>query len=362
VVRGTAKNLVRLAAVSTLAGIVVLSLGNAASAADPLSGTVTAGTLHTKVANTEIDPSLEQTTIVTPLTLRLTNGKKSGPVYCVDFSADLGEGTYEEEPAKGSGVRRYDAISWVLAHSYPALAAEDVLAASGADTAPEAGAEFLVYVGTQAAIWELSNPGKFKLGRTWSTTLDNTQASYDIILKVHDHLAGLVDRVPERKLAITPPTATGKVGDKVGPFTVESGEADVTLTVTGGALVDKDGKAVTTLKDNGQFWVTSNTGGQAKVHGTATFEIPAGHLLSTKTSTGKRGQTVIVPGTASKTVTADVTATFTVPEAASPSPASPGLPVTGANVTGAAIGGGGLLLVGIGLVLVLRRRRVKFTA
>jgi len=36
--------------------------------------------------------------------------------------------------------------------------------------------------------------------------------------------------------------------------------------------------------------------------------------------------------------------------------------VTGANVTGAAVGGAVLLLAGIGLVLVLRRRRVKFTA
>lgn len=39
-----------------------------------------------------------------------------------------------------------------------------------------------------------------------------------------------------------------------------------------------------------------------------------------------------------------------------------GLPVTGANVTGAAIGGGVLLAAGVGLVLVLRRRRVRFEA
>jgi LPXTG-motif cell wall-anchored protein len=362
VVRGTAKNLMRVAAVSALVGIVVLSAGGTASAADPISGTVTAGTLHTKVANTKIDPPAEQTTIVTPLTLKLTSGKKAGPVYCVDFSADLGDGIYQEEPAAGSGVKNYFAISWLLAHSYPAVAAEDVLSAAGADTAPEAGAEFLAYVGTQAAIWELSNPGAFKLGRTWSTTLDNTKASYDVILKVHDYLAGLVDSTPHPKLTITPPSATGTIGDKVGPFTVKSGKADVTLTVTGGKIVDNDGNEITTLKNNGQFWVTSDTAGTAKVHGTATFDVPAGHLLSAKSSNDRKGQTVITPGTGSKTATADVTATFTAPvESASPSP-SPSLPVTGANVTSAAIGGGVLLLAGIGLVLVLRRRRVKFTA
>jgi LPXTG-motif cell wall-anchored protein len=150
------------------------------------------------------------------------------------------------------------------------------------------------------------------------------------------------------------------VGTKVGPYTVHSGKSEAELTVTGGKIVDKDGNEITTLKNNGQFWITSDVVGSVTVHATATFKVPAGQVFVPKRG---KGQVVIGPGTGSKTVEAEATATFTaVPASPSPSPTSPGLPVTGANVTGAAVGGGVLLLAGIGLVLVLRRRRVKFTA
>jgi LPXTG-motif cell wall-anchored protein len=358
----------RLAAVSALAGVVVASAGSAALAADPISGTVTAGGLTTKVANPLAGG--EKTTVVSQLTLRLSSGKKGGLVYCVDFSADLGDGTYTEESVKESGVQHYNLISWVLAHSLPAVPADDVLKAAKTTLPGETGGyaqfedtpDFLVYVGTQAAIWELSNPDDFKLGTHWTSTLNVSEKQYAVILAVHDYLVGIEKDYVKPSLTITPPTATGTVGTKVGPYTAKSGGPDVTLTVTGGKLVDKDGNEITSVKDNGQFWVTSDTVGTAKVHGTATFEVAAGHLLAIKTENGHKGQTVITPGTGKKKVEADATATFTAPvESASPSP-SPGLPVTGANVTGAAIGGGVLLLAGIGLVLVLRRRRVKFTA
>jgi LPXTG-motif cell wall-anchored protein len=360
----------RLAAVSALAGVAVISASSAALAADAVTGTVTAGNLSTKVANEKVS-SGEKTTIVTPLTLTTNNGGKKSktPVYCVAFTANLGNGTYNEGPAEGSGVKHYDEISWVLNHSYPAVDADVVLNKVGATVPSSTGgfeqfdsAEFLVYVATQSAVWELSNPSKFELGHTWSSTLNVSQAQYDVILKVHDYLADLAGSTPHPKLRITPDSATGTVGTKVGPFTVHSGKAEVTLTVTGGKIVDKDGNEVTTLKNNGEFWVTSDTVGKANVHGTATFDVAAGHLFFT-TVDGKKGQTVISPGTGSKKSEADVTAMFTaVPASPSPSPTSPGLPVTGANVTGAAVGGAVLLLAGIGLVLVLRRRRVKFTA
>jgi LPXTG-motif cell wall-anchored protein len=362
----------RLAAVSALAGVVVLSASSAALAADAVTGTVTPGNLHTTVAN-PLGSAGHKTTTVSQLTLRLSNGKKGGLVYCVDFTDFLGNGTYTEGPAKGS-IRKYNIISWVLANSLPVVPADDVLTAAKAQLPGETdihkqfedSADFLVYVGTQAAIWELSNPDSFRLGRTYSSTLDVSEKQYAVILKVHDYLVGLEDpeKLPKASLTIAPSSATGTVGTKVGPFKATSGGPDVNLTVTGGKLVDKDGKEITSVKDNGQFWVTSDTAGQAKIHGTATFEVPAGRLFFTTNSDNRPGQTVISSGTGKKKADADATATFTPQvESASPSPSpSPGLPVTGANVTGAAIGGGVLLLAGIGLVLVLRRRRVKFTA
>jgi LPXTG-motif cell wall-anchored protein len=364
VLRGTAKHLMRLGAASALAGIVVLSSGSAALAADAV-GTVTVGTPNTKVVNTLANG--EQTTIVSPLRFTPKDGGDSTPVYCVSFTADLSDGAYKDGSAKG--IKNYEEISWLLANSYPHVDAATVLDNAGT-AVPTTGfhdfnnAAFLAYVGTQTAIWELSNPGDFKLGKTWSSTLNVNQDQYAAIVAVHDYLVDLIGSTPHPTLSITSPsTTTGTVGTKVGPFTVHSGKAEAQLTVTGGKIVDKDGNEITSLKNNGQFWLTSDAAGSVTVHATATFTVPAGEVFVPKKG---EGQIVIAPGSGTKTKQAEATATFTVPESASPTPApsspAPGLPVTGANVTGAAIGGGVLLIAGLGLVLVLRRRRVKFTA
>lgn len=363
--RGTTKHLMRLAAVSALAGVVIISSGNAAVAADAVSGSVTAGQPTTKVANTLADG--EGTTIVSPLTFNPKDGGDSSPVYCVSFTADLSDGTYKD--GSSDGVKNYAEISWLLANSFPAVDAATVLGNAGA-TIPTTGyapfnkPEFLAYVGTQTAIWELSNPGDFKLGKTWTSTLNVNQEQYNAIIAVHDYLVDLIGSMPHPELSIAPPTppasTTGTVGSKVGPYTVHSGKVEAELTVTGGKIVDKDGNEVTKLKNGGEFWITSDTVGKATVTATATFPVPAGQVLVPKRG---KGQIVIMPGTGSKTKKAEAEANFTAVEATpSPSPTSPGLPVTGANVTGAAIGGGVLLIAGLGLVLVLRRRRVKFTA
>jgi LPXTG-motif cell wall-anchored protein len=360
VLRGTAKHLMRLAAVSAMAGIVIIGSGNAALAADAV-GTVSAGTPNTKVANTLA--SGEQTVIVSPLSFTPKNGEAT-PVYCVSFTADLSDGAYKGGTSEG--VKNYDKISWLLANSYPHVGAATVLQNAGT-AVPTTGfgdfnnAAFLAYVGTQTAIWELSNPDDFKLGKTWTSTLNVNQDQYNVIIAVHDYLVDLLGSMPVPTLTITTQSpTTGVVGTKVGPYTVHSGKSEAELTVTGGKIVDKDGNEITTLKNNGQFWITSDVVGSVTVHATATFKVPAGQVFVPKRG---KGQVVIGPGTGSKTVEAEATATFTaVPASPSPSPTSPGLPVTGANVTGAAVGGGVLLLAGIGLVLVLRRRRVKFTA
>jgi LPXTG-motif cell wall-anchored protein len=355
----------RLAAVSAVASVVVLSAGSAALA-DPVSSTVTVGK-NTKVVNTRIDPSVEQSTIISFLTVRI-DGKKT-PVYCAEFGTPLADNqTYLEGDSDKSGINKLGAISNLLAHAYPAVSAEDLIDA--ADTAmPEPAkdghsmfddAAFLTYVATQASVWELSNPNAFKLGDTFIDALNVNAGQYAVIVAVHKYLTQFF-KAFKPELTITPATATATVGGKAGPFTVktEGGKPDVTLTATGGKAVDSAGNEVTTAHDGDQFWITSDVVGSATVHGEATFKVPAARVLFFGDG-DKHGQKLVMGGTKNKKLTAEVTATFTAPSA-SPSP-SPGLPVTGANVTGAAIGGAVLLLAGIGLVLVLRRRRVKFTA
>lgn len=72
-----------------------------------------------------------------------------------------------------------------------------------------------------------------------------------------------------------------------------------------------------------------------------------------------KSYTYVKPKTCTTPTPTPTTSTPTVPGVPT---TQPGLPVTGANVTASAIGGGVLLLAGIGLVLVLRRRRIRFEA
>jgi LPXTG-motif cell wall-anchored protein len=354
----------RLAAVSAVASVVVLSAGSAALA-DPVSSTVTVGK-NTKVVNTA-SPDEEKTTIISFLTVKV-DGKKT-PVYCAEFGTPLADNqTYLEGDSENAGINKLGAISNVLAHAYPAVSADDLIAAAGA-TMPEPASDghsmfddaaFLSYVATQAAVWELSNHNAFNLGDNYLPALNVNEGQYAVIVAVHKYLTKFFTAV-KPELTITPATATATVGGLAGPFTVNTkgGKPDVTLTATGGKAVDSESHEITTAKDGDQFWITSDAVGSATVHGEATFTVPHARVLFFKDG-DKHGQKLVMGGTKKKTLTADVTATFTAPSA-SPSP-SPGLPVTGANVTGAAIGGGVLLLAGIGLVFVLRRRRVRFTA
>ena len=366
-VRGTAKHLIRLAAVSAVASVAVLSAGSAALA-DPVSSTVTVGK-NTKVSNTA-STDQEKTTIISFLTVRI-DGKKT-PVYCAEFGTPLADNqTYLEGDSDKSGINKLGAISNLLAHAYPAVSADDLIAAAGTSMPPAStdghdifdSPDFLAYVATQAAIWELSNPDAFKFGDTWSSTLNVSKDQYAVIAAVHKYL-GQFKTAVKPELTITPDTATATVGGLAGPFTVTAkpGNPDVTLTATGGKAVDNEGHEVTTVKDGDQFWITSDVVSPpaATVHAEATFTIPAARVFFFGDGE-KHGQKLVMGGTKHKKLTADVTATFT-PVPPSPSPTTPGLPVTGANVTGAAVGGAVLLLAGIGLVLVLRRRRVKFTA
>jgi LPXTG-motif cell wall-anchored protein len=266
-----------------------------------------------------------------------------------------------------------------LTHSFPSVSGKSVFEAAGAKL-PTPGpsdeekkrdtADYLTYVATQAVIWSLTDSDKFLMGAfVPGHSSEYNKDEYDAIYTVYRYLQAAAkyhaneESEPTGKLTINPATKSGAVGEKIGPFTVDFG-GKVTLSATGGTIVDKNGKPITSLPDGGQFWVKADAAGSVKVHAESSGSVPVGRVFLLKGNAELKSQKLIIGGVAGVTLTADATVTVTVPPAspsASPS-APPSLPITGANVTGAAIGGGVLLIAGAALVLVLRRRRVKFTA
>ncbi|GIF12562.1 thioester domain-containing protein [Actinoplanes teichomyceticus] len=325
------------------------------------------------------------------------------PVYCIDFHTPVAtkqkyvEGTWDQ-----SEVKNLNKVQWTLAHGYPNGDAAKLLAAAGVQAGglTDASRDKLLYFATQTAVWHFSDGitlGGWQAGRSLTD-----QASYDVIKKVYDYLTtNAVDQPePTSELAVAPGSATAKAGEKAGPFTVKGPADAIKVTVTGGSAVDVDGNPISATTNGGQFWLTAEQAGKATVKVTAEDSVSFGRVFLYSGGKDKH-QKLILGSSVGKTVTAEAEATFTAapvaPSAsssssssASPAPSattsapaeatpsespSAAAPATSASsedggelaLTGAptatVIGGGVLLLlVGTGLFLLVRRRRVNFTA
>jgi LPXTG-motif cell wall-anchored protein len=384
VLRGTAKTLTRVAA-ATLGALVAVGISGMAQAAPgDAHGTVTVeqGPKVYNLNGESDDPNDPERLATQRIDhIYITIGNKKVPVYCIDIDTPLGDnGDYKEGSWDDSGVPNLKAVRYVLTHSFPNTSGKSVFAAANATVPkPTPGddeekkrdtANYLTYVATQAVIWSLTDSDKFQMA-PWvdGQSSEYNKAEYEAIYTVYRYLQTEAKRHandesdPAPTLTIDPATKSGAVGEKIGPFTIKSGGGDATLTVTGGTIVDKDGKPVASLPNGGQFWVKATEAGSVKIHAEGSGKVPVGRVFLFAGGKDKY-QKLIIGGVAGAKLTADATVTVTVAPAspsASPS-APPSLPITGANVTGAAIGGGALLIAGVALVLFLRRRRVKFTA
>ena len=295
--------------------------------------------------------------------ITLTIGRKTAEAYCVDIKHPLKEAdTYQETAWKtaASGDLTVDALAkvqWILLHSTPQVAAEDVLKAANITAPPRIdhkGLDLLVYAATQAAIWH--NSDGFVLG-------DHAGATYAVVHGVYDYLVGQArsESEPGPTLRIAPQTATGAVGSKVGPYTVTS-SGPATLKATGGKIVDQHGAEITgPLADGTKFWLTSAAAGKVTVDATGTGTVPTGRVF-TDVKKADKYQKIILAGSAPAQATAQAVGTFGTAAPGPSASSAPTLPITGASVTGAVVMAGVLLAVGTGLVLMIRRRRVKFTA
>ena len=217
---------------------------------------------------------------------------------------------------------------------------------------------------------------------------------------MRDYLIANATNQPEPKptLSIDPATASVAVGDKAGPFTVAGPAGDIALSVTGGAAVDAEGKPVTTAVNGGRFWLTRDEPGEVTVTAAASGSLSFGRVFL-YTEGADKAQKLILGSTIGSKVTARAAATFTpAPVEPSESPSIPGespsapvespstpvespsesapavpsespapgtggdLPLTGAATAGIAVAGLALLAAGAVALVMVRRRRVTFTA
>ncbi|GAA2595792.1 hypothetical protein GCM10010399_27980 [Dactylosporangium fulvum] len=287
--------------------------------------------------------------------------------YCIDYKHDIKDPNYVEgtwAPNKNGTPtpEELSQVQWVLTHSYPVLSVDAVIAAAKA-TKPagtdDALLTKLVYAGTQSAIWTITDGDVYQLrpdNEGFNTVPNAAPDQYGLIVAINDYLVKASKtpaEEPQPKLVINPATLSGEAGKKIGPFTVESGGGTATLTAVGGELVDADGKPVTKLSNGGKFYVVAEAAGEVTVNAKGSGSVPIGRVFVTKADPDKH-QKLILAGVAGTELEASAKVTVTPPV--------PHLPVTGAKVTGAITAGVLLVAGGVALLLVVRRRRVKFTA
>ncbi|GAA1795076.1 Cys-Gln thioester bond-forming surface protein [Planosporangium flavigriseum] len=350
--RTSARKWGRLGAAVVLGGLLSFTAAGVAAAADapaPVTGVAgDAGSGH-KVYTNDDDFGVGLKT--------LKIGDQTVAAYCIDLKHGLEEGgSYQETAWEPSRVNNLDNVQWILTHSWPKVDdVTKVLAAAHVTTEGIDAEELrtLVYVGTQGAIWHFSDD--------INVTTPAAKAGdkkYGVIKAVYDYLVAGADKAknvkePGPNLTITPDSATGEVGSKLGPYAVNS-SSEAKLTASGGKIVDANGAPVPAVPAGGKFWLTSDAAGKVTVDATAEGRVPTGRVFTSKTGPDQH-QKIILAGEAKAESVAHAIGTFT-PKAA------PTLPVTGASAVGAAVGGVVLLGGGGVLVAMLRRRRVTFTA
>ncbi|MGK5445565.1 thioester domain-containing protein [Micromonospora sp. URMC 105] len=367
-------------------------LGSAAPAAAeaPATGVARA------VKNTGVVLKIDNKKLSTSaLALELKDG--TVPVFCIDFHTPVArDGEYTEGTWGESAVKNLGKVQWVLTHGYPNAEVPALLKAAGTELPAGLGdkrRDTLLYFGTQTAVWHFSDG--VKLGE-WEQGLGDA-AEYGVIKKVYDYLVANATDQPEPKAELTldPAKATGTAGGKAGPFTVKGPAGDIALKVSGGTAVDAEGKPVTTTTNGGTFWLTATDPGSVTVTVSAKDSVSFGRVFLFSGGKNEK-QKLILGGSAGATVTADAAANFAAAPASpsaspstpsaspspstpaeSPSPSTPGespapstspagnggdLPLTGSPIAAAAAAGVLLLAVGAVAVLVVRRRKVRFTA
>ncbi|MFD0819719.1 thioester domain-containing protein [Micromonospora zhanjiangensis] len=339
-------------AIATVAGA-ALTLGAAgpAGADPPVTGThgeVKDGSARLLINNKVYDEGQ----------FTLTIGDKTAVAYCIDLNTGVARGgEYQEGTWDASKVKNLGKVQWILTHGYPngdgtaLLTAAKATLPAGTD---QKDVNRVLYFGTQTAIWHYSDDAVLNSYVEGKKLL--AKPLYDAVEAIYKYMTAAATDQPEPKptLTISPEKAKPvAVGAKAGPFTVEGPGGKIELAVEGGKAVDADGKEITSTVNGGKFWLTGTGANTVKVTATGSGSVSFGRVFLF--TGGKPAQKLILGGSVGEKVSARAEASF------QQAPAGPTLPVTGDSTT-LVIGVGVVLLVaGAVTMLIVRRRKVRFT-
>ncbi|MCT9083845.1 Cys-Gln thioester bond-forming surface protein [Streptomyces fulvoviolaceus] len=224
--------------------------------------------------------------------------------YCVDLHNPTQRDARYHETAWSStslGANK-DAgrIRWILQNSYPQV---NDLAALAAKAGVKSGlTEQDAAAGTQVAIWRYSD-----------------DADVDAVDPQAEKLADYLEKnardlaEPEASLTLDPPAVSGRSGGLLGPVTVHTNAAGVTVTppadaaTSGVRIVDTTGKPVTSATDGSRLFFDvpeDAAAGSADLTVQASTTVPVGRAFASES----RSQTQILAGSSESTVSATASA------------------------------------------------------
>ncbi|MER8005509.1 TQXA domain-containing protein [Streptomyces sp. NPDC094149] len=226
--------------------------------------------------------------------------------YCVDLhNPTQRDARYHETSWSGTSLganRDAGRIRWILQNSYPQV---NDLAALAAKAGVRGGlSEQDAAAGTQVAIWRYSDG-----------------ADVDAVDPQAERLADYLEKSavdvaePKASLTLDPPAVSGHPGELLGPVTVHTDAAAVTVTppadaaITGVRIVGKDGKPLTTVADGSRLFFDvpeDATAGSAELTVQGSTTVPVGRAFTSDS----RSQTQILAGSSESTVSATASASW----------------------------------------------------
>lgn len=332
----------------------------------------------------------------------IENGEKTVvKAYCVELPTVLQNGTplhevpWDQHPNENTQFKQNAKfVNWILHNSYPLQKTDVLSTATGRDIeAREA------IAATQAAIWHYTDGASLKDDPT-----KDTDPEVDADVKaVYDYLTGEkntgVENQPAPTLKIDPKELSGKAGELIGPFTVETTAEAVVLEAElpeGVKLTDKDGVELPSIESGemaaqavetktADVYVQVAEGaeaGEVEFSVKANAELQHGRLFVSEDRNKKTQSLIIAKPTTVKVeekakakwvegvivtssttaTTTTTTTTTTAPTTTTTVPAGGGgedddLASTGASIFVPLLIGIGLLGAGAGALLFLRRKR-----
>jgi len=295
-------------------------------------------------------------------------------VYCIDIQTPLDtESPYAEGDWEESEVANLEEVRWVLFNGYPNVDAEDLIEESGGEVKPDWSDEKtaqVAYAGTQAAVWHFTDD--------WDLLDDNpvkggNNGEDEAVTKIYKHLTEDTGRVPDPSEFTVDlegaDEATYEDG-RFGPYTVRSNAGSVALSAEGGRLETEDGDEADSLDDGEEFWIVLDEGSDSiTVKGTAAYDLPVGRVFLATTDESLSGDAVnpLTSGESQKLILAqpregEVPAEWRFAlEAPTDKPSDSGgaqLPTTGSSLTIAFAAGLALLIGGLTVITLTKRRKV----